>query len=531
MSHKYFIVFITFYSLFFFNTLHCSAETDEVIVGFYEDEPYYFFDEKGEVQGYYHDLMQIISEKLNIDFVYDYLTIEECFEKLENREIDLLFGVAKTEERGEVFEFSKYRIHNLENSIYSNHNIEFGNLAAMEGLVLGYIPNLHNHQSFLQILEHEEIDCLLKPADSSVKLKEWLSSKEIDFMLTNSYDESMKPFYQIYTFSSGAAYLITYKENRQLMNEINHVFDEMSDSHPNEIKLTYNKYFNRPLLYAKETFNVMGLALLLGGVIYLIYQIILNSQRKKKYNEYLYYLKTECFKIFYQPIVNPENEHYIGFEALIRLVTPTNILSPQDFIQEIEELDFMYQVTLWMIEKTILDYPIFQQIHHVKDLNYYISINLSYKELLDSRFLEDIKRILTKYQDFNYTLCFEIVEKFPMTDITLIQNQMAKLKSLGIKFAMDDFGVKYANFDILEKVDFDVVKLDKIFIEECIGSSQKQEILKCILTIIKLKQKKVVIEGVEVIEEVNIIKALADTEVYIQGYYYSRPLPLQELIK
>lgn len=100
---------------------------------------------------------------------------------------------------------------------------------------------------------------------------------------------------------------------------------------------------------------------------------------------------------------------------------------------------------------------------------------------------------------------------------------------MGIIFAMDDFGIKYSNFDILQKIDYDIVKLDKIFIDGYEDSIKKQQILKAILDILSIYEKRVVIEGAETLEQIKLIKLLGEEKVYIQGYYYSKPFPIDDL--
>ena len=94
---------------------------------------------------------------------------------------------------------------------------------------------------------------------------------------------------------------------------------------------------------------------------------------------------------------------------------------------------------------------------------------------------------------------------------------------------MDDFGIKYSNFDILQKIDYDIVKLDKIFIDGYEDSIKKQQILKAILDILSIYEKRVVIEGAETLEQIELIKLLGEEKVYIQGYYYSKPFPIDDL--
>ena len=81
----------------------------------------------------------------------------------------------------------------------------------------------------------------------------------------------------------------------------------------------------------------------------------------------------------------------------------------------------------------------------------------------------------------------------------------------------------------MQKIDYDIVKLDKIFIDGYEDSIKKQQILKAILDILSIYEKRVVIEGAETLEQIKLIKLLGEEKVYIQGYYYSKPFPIDDL--
>ena len=104
-----------------------------------------------------------------------------------------------------------------------------------------------------------------------------------------------------------------------------------------------------------------------------------------------------------------------------------------------------------------------------------------------------------------------------------------ELRSLGIKVAIDDFGVEYSNLDILDKIDYDIIKLDKHFIDEIQTSFVRQESVIFIGKIIEHYQKRMVMEGVEHQEQLDVLKALYPGAVYIQGYLYSPPISLEEI--
>ncbi len=97
--------------------------------------------------------------------------------------------------------------------------------------------------------------------------------------------------------------------------------------------------------------------------------------------------------------------------------------------------------------------------------------------------------------------------------------------------AIDDFGVEYSNLDILEKLDFDIIKLDKYFVDDISESVVRQRIMRFISDITILKNKSLVAEGVEDIFQKDIIKNVENNKFFIQGYFYSEPVSIEDLKK
>ncbi|MCU9811703.1 EAL domain-containing protein [Paraclostridium sp. AKS81] len=106
-----------------------------------------------------------------------------------------------------------------------------------------------------------------------------------------------------------------------------------------------------------------------------------------------------------------------------------------------------------------------------------------------------------------------------------------KLKKCGFMIAIDDFGVEYSNLDILEKLDFDIVKIDKYFIDSIESSIFVKEIIIFLSNICKATNKSIVCEGVEYKCQKDFIKNIKNEKIYIQGYYYFKPLSINEINK
>ncbi|MGL5328923.1 MAG: EAL domain-containing protein, partial [Peptostreptococcaceae bacterium] len=292
------------------------------------------------------------------------------------------------------------------------------------------------------------------------------------------------------------------------------------------------RYFNQTLYINK---NMLSISLIISCVIIFIVSIRgfkyykIKSKLMKKRNKIIWDLKNNNYLLYYQPIINPKTNEIKGFEGLIRLKRKDEIISPYVFLKDIENTNMMSEVSLWVLKKAISDYDIIKNYNCINNIDFYISINLSFREIEDEKFIDKIKVILEKSELKPNSICLEIVEKFAITDINKIQDSIYKLKEAGFSVAIDDFGVEYSNLDILEKVDCDVVKLDKYFIDDIKDSFIRQEVVNFISNICKYTNKTLVCEGVETKYQKCIIKNIDNDKFYIQGYYYSKPLRINEL--
>ena len=106
---------------------------------------------------------------------------------------------------------------------------------------------------------------------------------------------------------------------------------------------------------------------------------------------------------------------------------------------------------------------------------------------------------------------------------------ISRLKKSGFKVAIDDFGVDYSNLKVLEVLDFDLLKLDKYFVDEMKNSSIVSQMIEFLAQLTAKLGKVMVIEGVEDYSQKEGIKDYDYAHIYIQGYYYSKPLPIEEL--
>lgn len=243
-------------------------------------------------------------------------------------------------------------------------------------------------------------------------------------------------------------------------------------------------------------------------------------------------MKNNDYLLYYQPIVDPKKDIIVGFEALLRLNHPQEgILSPYKFIYEIEENDMLGEVSIWILKRVLLDYNKIKKYSNISSQKFYISINLTIKEIESDDFICKIQDILNIYSMEKNSICLEIVESVKINDLEKLQKSIKILKSYGFMIAIDDFGVEYSNLDILEKLDFDIIKLDKYFVNDISESIVRQSIMKFISDVTMLKDKSLVAEGVESRLQKDTIKNIENNKFYIQGYFYSKPVNIKDINK
>ncbi|WP_415341065.1 EAL domain-containing protein, partial [Clostridium perfringens] len=240
-------------------------------------------------------------------------------------------------------------------------------------------------------------------------------------------------------------------------------------------------------------------------------------------------LKRGNYILYYQPIVDFKHKRIRGFEALIRLMKDGQLLTPYYFIQDIEDANMMKEITLWALKRAIKDYNIIKGYENINDKDFYISINVSFNEIEDLKFLNKVIEIVRNSNIGENSICLEIVEKFGAEEIEKIRENIKFLQDNGILIAIDDFGVEYSNLDLLKKIDSNIIKLDKFFADGISDSEISLKVIDFILDICRLSDKSIVLEGVEEKEQVDIIKTFLYEKIYIQGYYFSKPLDIKSL--
>lgn len=231
-------------------------------------------------------------------------------------------------------------------------------------------------------------------------------------------------------------------------------------------------------------------------------------------------------ELFYQGQVS-EQETLHGIEALLRWKHPvTGYIAPPVIIGLAYESGNLNELSYYLLHRAYTDAQIIQKsITH----DIYLSINISSKQIQDKDFFENAKKITAQYDLKNIHPVFEITERSAMEISDSLKMEMKELQDFGVDFSLDDFSMGHNSLLQLQEGAFNEVKLDGQLVTQLIHNERSREIISSIIQMSSKLNCRVVAEFVETKEQRDILLSLGCC-IY-QGYYYCRPLPVEELIK
>lgn len=233
-------------------------------------------------------------------------------------------------------------------------------------------------------------------------------------------------------------------------------------------------------------------------------------------------IKENQFEMLYQPQFHSDKTVY-GFESLIRLKVDGEYISTQYFIDVAEKNNLIFDIDKFVLDKVTKDWSSVVRKDGGKDLM--VSVNISGKHLIAPGFVEEVISILTRNAFPPQNLCIEITEGAFVKSIMLAKEVVDKLKTIGIKIALDDFGTKYSSLRYLQGFTTSHLKIEKSFTDTIKIDSSESNIVNIIINIAHLLSCEVIAEGVETEEQLRYLREHGCD--IIQGYYYSKPLPLE----
>lgn len=237
-------------------------------------------------------------------------------------------------------------------------------------------------------------------------------------------------------------------------------------------------------------------------------------------------LERDEFEVYYQPKFDIKNGSIIGAEALLRWHNPTlGNITPDEFIPIAEHTGLIVPIGQFVVKQSLRFLNEWQN-NHKQD--YTMAVNLSPRQFRDKELISFVKQSLSDANIAASSLEFEITEGVLMIGNSYIDGALVELHKLGIQLSMDDFGTGYSSLSYLRQYAFDVLKIDRSFINGITLNKEDCDLVKATIAMAHSLGLVVVAEGVEIYEQLALLDKLGCD--FVQGYYFSRPVPAQELI-
>ncbi len=332
-------------------------------------------------------------------------------------------------------------------------------------------------------------------------IKENSTKEELELFIKNFYSFIKKPYEiegrEIFLYFNIAATIYP-----EINKNIKDVLYEMNN-------LMYHSKHNnvKEMILINEDFKQKEMH------IYELEQNLINS------------IKNDEIDVFFQPQYDSTKNRIIGAESLIRWKFGDNYISPHYFIPIAEKSDIIIKLSEIVIEKNFKAMLYLQENNLVGE-DFTLSINISTKQLVNNDLSVLLKKLLEKYKVNAKNFVIEITESSLIGNKKYALELLTEIKELGFGLALDDFGTGYSSLNYLSNYPFDELKIDRSFIIDIEKDSQKVNILKGVISISKLLGMKLIAEGVENKEQLDILKN--ENCFNIQGYYFSLPLSFND---
>ena len=233
------------------------------------------------------------------------------------------------------------------------------------------------------------------------------------------------------------------------------------------------------------------------------------------------------FLLLYQPKISITSGKIVGAEALIRWNSPEmGFMSPDAFIPIAEETHMIIDIGAWVVKKACED---FMALKSAGDMMHLLSVNVSGVQLQYGDMLQTVKEAISSSGISSSELELEVTESYISSNEKNAIETLKKFRSLGIELAIDDFGTGYSSMSYLQKLPITRLKIDKSFVDDLPESEGSVALVDAVLSLAEAFHLNVTVEGVETQKQLDFFKDKKCDD--IQGYFYSKPLPFDELKK
>ena len=232
-------------------------------------------------------------------------------------------------------------------------------------------------------------------------------------------------------------------------------------------------------------------------------------------------IREKWITVYYQPIVSAEDETLCDEEALARWIDPVEgFLSPADFVPDLEEEGLIYKMDLYILDRVL------EKIRQRQEAGLKVvpqSINLSRSDFETCDIVEEIRKRVDAAGVSHSLITVEITESLIGSDFEFMRDQINRFRSHGFAVWMDDFGSGYSSLDVLQSIEFDLIKFDMSFLRKLDEGDKCGIILTELMRLAGRLNLETVCEGVEKEEQVRFLREINCSK--LQGYYFGKPAP------
>lgn len=281
---------------------------------------------------------------------------------------------------------------------------------------------------------------------------------------------------------------------------------------------------------------IIALLIVIAGLFVLIVKLdymnrIENRQREEKKKslkaELERALKREEFVVYLQPKFWTSNEKLAGAEALVRWEHPDKgFLLPNSFVPDLEECGLIEALDTYVLKQVCKKQSQWKKKNYIEVP---IAVNESKAHLFNSEHPETLISILEEYRVSPHLIELEMTESTVVHNIEEAKQAERRVHELGFCVSMDDFGTGYSSFSMLKDIHIDILKMDKSFFNGILTNKRAKAIVESVIQMAKRLDIKTVAEGIETEEQVEYLKSIGCD--IIQGYYFSKPIPIDEFEK
>jgi len=253
---------------------------------------------------------------------------------------------------------------------------------------------------------------------------------------------------------------------------------------------------------------------------------VIEVERLSLHNDLQLALQRKEFILYYQPQIELSTNEVIGIEALLRWKHPEHgLISPFKFIPIAEETGAIIPIGKWVLATVCEQMKKWSQLGFKPII---VAINISMKEFQNANFVDTVISCIKEFGVDARFIELEITESVAMFDVGYVISTLKRLRNIGLRISIDDFGTGFSSLSVLKSLPIDQLKIDRSFIKDINTDERDLAIVETFITLAKKLKLSVVAEGVETeIQKEFLLKSNCD---YMQGYLVSYPLPEDKII-